>query len=46
VGATISSDGTAVRLDSYIPTQLVQALTAAGIQMFMAQAHAAPGGGL
>jgi len=47
VGCTLSTDGTAVRLDSYVPTQLVQALTAAGIQMFMAQAqHGGPGGGL
>jgi hypothetical protein len=46
VGGTISTDGTAVRLDSYIPTQLVQALTAAGIQMFMSQHTAGPGGGL
>lgn len=47
VGCTLSTDGTAIRMDSYVPTPLVQALTAAGIQMFMAQAqHGAPGGGL
>jgi hypothetical protein len=46
VGCTLSTDGTAVRMDTYCPTQLVQALTAAGIQMFMAQNRAGPGGGL
>jgi hypothetical protein len=46
VGCTLSTDGTAIRLDTYCPTQLVQALTAAGIQMFMAQNRAGPGGGL
>ncbi|MGA3065467.1 MAG: hypothetical protein ABSF29_01335 [Tepidisphaeraceae bacterium] len=52
VGVTISADGSALRVDGYIPAQLVDALTQAGMQVFtaMAQPHnvqpgAAPQGG-
>lgn len=46
IGAAVSTDGSAVRVDSYIPAQLVDALTQAGIQVFTKmQAPAANGGG-
>jgi hypothetical protein len=50
IGATFSTDGPTVRVDGYIPTQLIQALTSAGLQMYMTsqrpQNGGAPGGGL
>jgi hypothetical protein len=45
IGTTFSTDGSAVRVDSYIPAQLVQALTAAGIQVYMKTQQPANGGG-
>ena len=51
MGCTMSTDASAVRLDSYLPSQLLQALTAAGMQCYTKmqnqQPHnggAAPGG--
>jgi hypothetical protein len=35
MGTALSTDGTAVRADTYIPSQLIQALTAAGMQVYM-----------
>jgi len=50
IGATFSTDGPTARVDGYIPTQLIQALTSAGLQMYMTsqrpQNGGAPGGGL
>jgi hypothetical protein len=34
IGTTFSTDGSAVRADTYVPMQLMQALTAAGIQVY------------
>jgi len=51
IGGTISTDGSNMRIDGYVPTELIQALTSAGLQVYMAmhqQANPAgpPGGGL
>jgi hypothetical protein len=35
MGSTLSTDGSAVRLDTYLPSQLLQAMTAAGMQVYM-----------
>jgi hypothetical protein len=35
MGTTLSTDGPAVRADTYIPSQLMQALAAAGMQVYM-----------
>jgi hypothetical protein len=35
MGTTLSTDGAAVRADTYLPSQLIQALTAAGMQVYM-----------
>ncbi len=35
MGTTFSTDGTAVRMDTYVPSQLMQALAAAGMQVYM-----------
>jgi hypothetical protein len=46
MGSTISTDGSAVRVDTYLPSQLMQALTAAGMQVYMkTQNHQPPNGG-
>ena len=45
VGFAASTDGNALKFDSYIPSQLVQSLVAAGMQAFMAmQGGGQPGG--
>jgi hypothetical protein len=45
VGATVSRDGTALRVDAHIPSPLVQSLVAAGMQLFMQmQGGGQPGG--
>lgn len=44
IGVTFGSDGSALRFDSYVPTQLVQSLVAAGMQAAM-QMGGGPGGG-
>jgi len=45
VGLTASTEANCVRVDSYIPNQLVNSMIAAGMQMFMAiQGGGAPGG--
>jgi hypothetical protein len=36
VGVTVSADGSAMRIDAYIPTELVQSLYQAGMQAYMA----------
>jgi hypothetical protein len=36
VGVTVSTDNSTVRCDSFIPAQLIQALTSAGMQFYMA----------
>jgi hypothetical protein len=54
IGVTGATQGSAVRYDSYVPTQLVQALTSAGMQLYMSfqrqqnpgAANPKPGGGL
>jgi hypothetical protein len=35
IGTTLSTDGLAVRADTFMPSQLLQALTAAGMQVYM-----------
>jgi len=35
IGVTAASEGTAFRIDSFVPTQLVQSVVAAGMQTFM-----------
>lgn len=45
IGATVGTEQSAIRLDSYIPTQTVQSLIAAGMQAYMA-AQGGGGGGL
>ncbi len=35
MGTTLSTDGSAIRADTYIPSQLMQALAAAGMQVYM-----------
>jgi len=35
MGTTMSTDGTAIRADTFVPSQLIQALTAAGMQVYM-----------
>ncbi|HZN67548.1 MAG TPA: hypothetical protein VFB66_19825 [Tepidisphaeraceae bacterium] len=35
IGASVSSEGTALRADWHVPTQLVQSLVAAGMQQYM-----------
>jgi hypothetical protein len=49
IGETISTDGGTIKLDSYLPTSLVQSLVAAGMQAFMQMngggGAGAPGGG-
>jgi hypothetical protein len=35
VGLTVGSEGTALRIEAHVPTQLVQSLVAAGMQAFM-----------
>jgi hypothetical protein len=43
MGSTLSTDASAVRLDTYLPSQLLQALTAAGMQVYMkTQNHQPP----
>jgi hypothetical protein len=45
VGATVSSEGSALRIDAFVPTPLVQSLVAAGMQVFMQmQGGGQPGG--
>lgn len=45
IGIAIATEGTALRANSYIPTDLIQSLIAAGMQAFMA-AQGGGGGGL
>ncbi|MGD0465055.1 MAG: hypothetical protein ABSB74_21435 [Tepidisphaeraceae bacterium] len=47
MGSTLSTDGPAVRGDTYIPSQLMQALAAAGMQVYMKTQNAGqpPAGG-
>jgi hypothetical protein len=52
MGTTLSTEGSAVRCDTYVPSQLIQALTSAGMQVYMKtqnpppnQGGGAPGGG-
>jgi hypothetical protein len=45
IGATVATQESAIRLDSFIPTQTVQSLIAAGMQAYMA-AQGGGGGGL
>jgi hypothetical protein len=45
IGASMSTEGTAFRMDAYVPTQLVQSLVAAGIQAQMQMQGGRGGGG-
>jgi len=45
LGFTAGTEGSAVRIDSHVPSQLVQSLVAAGMQVYMQmQGGAKPGG--
>lgn len=44
IGASLASEGSAIRIDGFIPTQLVQSIVAAGMQTFM-QMQGGEGGG-
>lgn len=45
VGATVATEGSALRIDAFVPTPLVQSLVAAGMQVFMQmQGGGQPGG--
>lgn len=46
IGVSIATDGTAIRADSYVPTDLVQSLIAAGMQAFLAAQGGGGGAGL
>jgi hypothetical protein len=45
IGASVGTDGSSVRFDSFVPTETVQSLIAAGIQAYT-QMQAGGGGGL
>ena len=45
IGETVSTDASTMKIDSYVPTPLVQSLVAAGMQAFM-QMNGGGGGGL
>ncbi|HWP41009.1 MAG TPA: hypothetical protein VNL70_08785 [Tepidisphaeraceae bacterium] len=45
VGATVSSEQSAIRVDTHIPTDLVQSLVAAGMQAMMQMQGGGPRGG-
>lgn len=42
IGVTLATEASAVRVDSYVPSQLVQQLVAAGMQMFMGMQGGGP----
>jgi hypothetical protein len=44
IGITLSTDGPVMRVDSYIPSQLVQTLTSMGLQIYMKIHSNQPGG--
>jgi hypothetical protein len=44
IGVSAGTDGTTARIDALIPTQLIQSITAAGMQAFM-QMNGGPGAG-
>jgi hypothetical protein len=44
IGVTVGTDGNAVRVDSHVPTQLVQSLIQAGMQVYL-QMRGGQGGG-
>jgi hypothetical protein len=46
IGVTLSTEGTAFRIDAHIPTTLVQSLVSAGLQMRMQQQQNNQGGGI
>jgi hypothetical protein len=45
IGETVSTDGGTIKLDTYVPTSLVQSLVAAGMQAFMQMNGGGAGGG-
>jgi hypothetical protein len=45
IGVTAGTDGTAVRIDSYTPTDLIKALVAQGMQLYMQRMGAGGAGG-
>lgn len=45
IGVAISGDGSALRIDSYVPTTLVQAITGAAMQIYMKRAGGGGGPG-
>jgi hypothetical protein len=44
IGVTLSADGSAMRVDSYVPSQLIQTLTSMGLQIYMKMHQNQPGG--
>ena len=45
IGVSMASEGSAVRVDGFLPTQLVQSIVAAGMQTFMQMQGEGGGGG-
>jgi len=45
IGTAVSTDGSVVRVDTYVPTDLIQSITAAGMQMYMQARQGMQGGG-
>jgi hypothetical protein len=45
IGITMSVEGPAMRVDGYVPTQLVQAMISAGMQVMMQMQGGGQGGG-
>jgi hypothetical protein len=45
MGTTLSTEGSAIRCDTYIPSQLIQALTSAGMQVYMKTQNPPPNQG-
>ena len=46
VGVSVASEGTAIRVDTFVPTQLVKSVTAAVIQLQMQMQGGGMGGGM
>jgi hypothetical protein len=45
LGSTISTEGSAIRCDTFAPSQLIQALTSAGMQVYMKTQNPPPNNG-
>ena len=45
IGITVGSEGSAIRIDSYTPTDLIKALVAQGMQLYMQRMGGGGAGG-